>query len=44
MTMMEDFKEGINDFHKCAQVKTLKPLKKKHENPLKNYRKTHSKR
>jgi hypothetical protein len=46
MMMMEDFKKDINSSLKDIQENTgkQKPLKRKHKNPLKNYRKTQSNR
>jgi hypothetical protein len=48
MMMIEDFKKDINNFFKEIQEnrgKQLEALKKrKHKNPLKNYRKTQSNR
>jgi hypothetical protein len=46
MMMMEDFKKDINNSLKEIQEDTGKqmPLKMKHKNPLKTYRKTHPKR
>ena len=43
MMMMEDFKKEINNSLKEIQENTgkqLEPLKRKHNNPLKSYRKT----
>ena len=43
MTMIEDFKKNINNSLKEIQENTAKQvtqLKRKHNNPLKNYRKT----
>jgi hypothetical protein len=44
--LTEDFKKNINNSLKEIQENTgkQKPLKRKHKNPLKNYRKTHPNR
>jgi hypothetical protein len=44
MTMIEDFKKDINSNLKENTGNRKKPLKRKHKNPLKNYRKTQSNR
>jgi hypothetical protein len=46
MMVIEDFKKDITPLKKYrrTQVKSYKPLKRKHKHPLKSYKKTQSNR